>query len=285
VIEAPVAELREVRGPSALGGGRKRFLELLWLVASTDFRKTYFGTVLGYVWSLLRPLLLFAVLLLVFTKIIRVGSQVPHYPELLLFGIVLFSFFQEATMNGLSSVVGREGIVRKTQFPRLVIPLATVVTSLLNLGMNLIVVLGFLLASGVNPTWTWLLFPAIVVALLVLTTAVSMLLSTLYVRYRDVGVIWGVMATALFYATPVLYPWEIVEKNASTTVQHLIFLNPLTPIFVEARKWIVDPNAPGAVSAAGGWAYLIPPLVIFVAVCGFAIWKFSHDAPQIAEAL
>jgi ABC-2 type transport system permease protein len=285
VIDAPVAELREVRGPSALGGGRKRFLELLWLVASTDFRKTYFGTVLGYVWSLLRPLLLFAVLLLVFTKIIRVGSSVPHYPELLLFGIVLFSFFQEATMNALSSVVGREGIVRKTQFPRLVIPLATVVTSLLNLGMNMIVVLAFLLASGVNPMWTWLLFPVIVVALLVLTTAVSMLLSTLYVRYRDVGVIWGVMATALFYATPVLYPWETVEQHASTTVQHLIFLNPLTPIFVQARKWIVDPNAPGAVSAAGGWVYLIPPLVIFVAVCGLAIWKFSHDAPHIAEAL
>jgi ABC-2 type transport system permease protein len=285
MIAADRPELRDVHGPSAFGGGRRRFLDLLWLVASTDFRKTYFGTVLGYVWSLLRPLLLFAVLLLVFTKIIRVGSQVPYYPELLLFGIVLFSFFQEATMNAVSSVVGREGIVRKTQFPRLVIPLATVVTSLLNLGMNLIVVLGFLLVAGVEPVATWLLFPVILLALLGLTTAVSMLVSTLYVRYRDVGVIWGVMVTALFYATPVLYPWETVEQNASSAVQHVLFLNPLTPIFVEARKLIIDPSAPGAVSAAGGWAYLIPAIAIYAATCAFGLWKFNRDAPQIAEAL
>ena len=90
-------ELRTVRGPSALGGGRRRFFELLWLMAVTEFKRTYFGTVLGYVWSLLRPLLLFAVLLFVFTKIFRLGSTVPHYPVLLLFNIVLFGFFQEST--------------------------------------------------------------------------------------------------------------------------------------------------------------------------------------------
>src|SRR3954469_7479703 len=103
------AELREVPGPSALGGGRSRFFDLLYLIAATEFKKTYFGTVLGYVWSLLRPLLLFAVLLFVFTKIIRIGAQVPHYPEWLLLGIVLFTLFQEATTTALGSVVGREG--------------------------------------------------------------------------------------------------------------------------------------------------------------------------------
>ena len=125
---------------------------------------TYFGTVLGYLWSLLRPLLLFAVLLFVFTKIVRLGSQVPHYPVLLLFNVVLFGFFSESTQAAVTSVVSQESVVRKTQFPRMVIPLSVVLTSLFNLGMNLIVVLVFLLAFGVYPTWTWLLFPLIVVA-------------------------------------------------------------------------------------------------------------------------
>ncbi|MGH3040413.1 MAG: ABC transporter permease, partial [Gaiellaceae bacterium] len=125
-------ELRDVRGPTALGGGWRRFFELLYLVSVTEFKKNYFGTVLGYVWSLLRPLILFAVLLFVFTQIFRIGSQVTNYPVLLLFNIVLFSFFQEGTNNAVASVVSQEGIVRKTQFPRLVIPMATVLTALFN---------------------------------------------------------------------------------------------------------------------------------------------------------
>ena len=116
-------ELRDVRGPSALGGGWRRSLELLYLISVTDFKRTYFGTVLGYLWSIARPLMLFGVLLAVFTQVFRLGSQVPHYPVLLLFNIVLFGFFQEATGAAVTSIVGQEGIVRKTQFPRLVIPL------------------------------------------------------------------------------------------------------------------------------------------------------------------
>ena len=130
----------------------------------TEFKRTYFGTVLGYVWSLLRPLLLFAVLLFVFTKIFRIGSEVENYPVLLLFNIVLFGFFQESTTSAVTSVVAQEGIVRKTQFPRLVIPLSIVLTGLMNLGLNLIVVFVFILAYGVDPMWTWLLLPVIVLA-------------------------------------------------------------------------------------------------------------------------
>ena len=153
-------ELRQVRGPSALGGGCRRFGELLWLISVTEFKRAYFGTVLGYFWSLLRPLMLFGVLLFVFTQIFRLGSDVPHYPVLLLFNIVLFGFFQEATTTAVTSVVAQEGIVRKTQFPRLVIPLSIVLTGLFNLGLNLVAVFVFILAYGVDPMWTWLLLPA-----------------------------------------------------------------------------------------------------------------------------
>ena len=150
VSDAP-APLRDVPGPSALGGGTRRALELLYLIAATDFKKHYFGTALGYLWSIARPLMLFGVLLAVFTQVFRLGSEVPHYPVLLLFNIVLFGFFQEATGVAVTSIVGQEGIVRKTQFPRLVIPLAVVLTSLFNLALNLVVVLVFLLAFGVAP--------------------------------------------------------------------------------------------------------------------------------------
>jgi ABC-2 type transport system permease protein len=280
-VSTEVVELREVHGPSALGGGWRRFFELLYLISVTEFKNAYFGTVLGYVWSLIRPLMLFAVLLLVFTQVFRLGSQVPNYPVLLLFNIVLFGFFQESTSQAVTAVVNQEGVVRKTQFPRLVIPMATVMTSLFNLGMNLIAVLVFIFAFGVTPTWTWLLFPVVVLVLLVFTSAVSMLLSSLYVRYRDVAIIWSVASTALFYGTPVLYPLDIVPNN----LVQILFINPLTPLFEQARKWIIDPDAPGAATAAGGWEYLIAPIAIYIVVCVLAVWVFDREAPRVAEEL
>jgi ABC-2 type transport system permease protein len=279
--EPTPAEPRDIRGPSALGGGWRRFGELLWLMGVTDFKKTYFGTMLGYVWSLARPLLLFAVLLFVFTRIFRLGSSVENYPVLLLFNIIVFGFFQETTTTAVSSVVNQEGIVRKTQFPRLVIPLSVVLTGLLNLGPNLVVVFIFILAWGVDPTWTWLLLPVIVASLAVLTCAVSMILSALFVRFRDVGIIWTVMATTLFYATPVLYPIEKVPSE----LQRLMLANPLAPIFEQARVWIIAPNAHGAVYEAGGLAGLLPAAAIYVLICVTAWWVFSREARHIAEAL
>lgn len=273
--------LVEVAGPSALGGGSKRFFDLLWLISVNDFKKTYFGTVLGYFWSLLRPLALFAVLLFVFTKIFRLGSEVDFYPVLLLFNIVLISFFQEATLGSVMSVVSQEGVVRKTHFPRLVIPLATVITGLFNFCTNMIAVVIFMIAFGVAIVWTWLLFPLVLLSLFVLTLGVSMLLSSLYVRFRDVGIIWGVIVTALFYATPVLYPLEFAPEQ----YHDLILINPLTPIFVEARHWIIDPSAPGAVEAAGGAVHLLPAAAIYIGICVLGVWVFNREAPRIAEEL
>lgn len=274
-------ELREVHGPSALGGGRRRFFDLLKLMSVTEFKRVYFGTVLGYLWSLVRPLLLFAVLLFVFTQIIRLGSGVPNYPVMLLLNIVLFSFFQEATQNSVTSVVAQEGVVRKTQFPRLVIPLSVVLTALFNLSLNLIVVFVFILAWGVDPSWTWLLFPIPVALLFVLSAAVGMMLSVLYVRFRDVLIIWTVAAQVLFYASPILYPIEIVPD----AYRGLMMVNPLAPIFDQVRVWVLDPNAPSAAAAAGGHAELLPAAALFAGVCAAGVWIFSRGAPRVAEEL
>jgi ABC-2 type transport system permease protein len=280
--EATAAPLQKVSGPSALGGGARRFFDLLWLTAVTEFKRVYFGTVLGYLWSLMRPLMLFGVLLFVFTKIFRVGSEhVEHYPVFLLLGIVTYTFFQEATSNAVTSVVTQEGVVRKTQFPRLVIPLATVLTGAFNLALNLIVVFAFIFAFGVDPAWTWLLFPLAIVVLAIFTAAISMALSVLYVRFRDVAIIWIVLSQVLFYGTPILYP---VDFNSS--YEHLLMINPLAVIFEQIRIWVLtEPGAPSVTEAAGGVAGLLPAAAIFIGICVFGAWIFKREAPRIAEDL
>lgn len=276
-----VPELREVSGPGALGGSWRRTFDLLYLIAATEFKRTYFGTVLGYLWTLARPLMLFGVMLAVFTQAFKLGGDIENYPVLLLLNIVLFGVFSESTTTAVTSVAAKEGIVRKTQFPRLVIPLAVVLTALFNLGLNLIIVFVFVLAFGVDPQWTWLLLPVLVLLLTIFSTAVSMIVSSLYPRFRDVAIIWSVASTALFYATPVLYPLEAVSPK----LREVISLNPLSPIFELAHRWIIDSNAPGVAELTGGGGRLLIPIGIYVVTCVLAVWIFSREAPRIAEAL
>ena len=283
--------LREVQGPSAYGGGARRFVSLLWLIAVTDFKLTFLGTVLGYLWSLLRPLMLFGVLYIVFTQVFRFGGDVPHYPVFLLMNLMLFNFFLEATDRSVESVLKQESIVRKMQFPRMVIPLSVVLTSFFNLCLNLIVVFGFVLASGVEARWTWLLFPLIVAAFVVLTSAVATLLSALFPRFRDVRQIWAVLQTVLFYGSPVLYPASFVFDAG---FQFQLLINPLAPLLEQANIWVIDPDGPApegattglsVVDAAGSiWGWIGPGLV-FVSLCAFAIWIFNREAPIVAEEL
>jgi len=276
-------ELRPVPGPGALGGGWRRFWDLLYLMAVNEFKKAYFETVLGYFWSLLRPLMLFGVLLVVFTQIFRIGDGLQeNYAVFLLLNIVLFTFFQEATTVATTSVVAQEGIVRKTQFPRLVIPMAAVLTGIFNLGTNMVAVVIFAIAFGVLPMITWLLFPVVLVVLIVMASAVATLLSALYVRRRDVAIIWSVVSTALFYGSAVLYPIAAVSNE---TLVHIMFVNPLVPLFVQTNKWLIDSGAPGAAEAAGGWEYLIPSVIVSLSICVLSVWFFAKEAPRVAEEL
>lgn len=279
--QVPAAlELREVRGPSATGGGRRRFFDLLWLISATEFKKSFHGTAFGYLWSLVRPLMLFGVLLVVFTRIFK--FNVPNYPVLLLFNLVVFGLFQEGTGAAVSSVLAQEGIVRKTQFPRLVIPLSSVMVALFTMALNLIAVFAFILAYGVDPSWTWLLLPVILLLVFILSCAVSLLLSALNVRFRDIAVIWVVIAQVLFYATPIIYPFEFIEPSF---LRDVLIANPLTLIFEQARHWIIDPEAPSAVAVAGSWLAMLPAAVIYVTTCVLGVWVFNREAPKIAERL
>jgi ABC-2 type transport system permease protein len=162
-----------------------------------------------------------------------------------------------------------------------VIPISTVVTGVFNLGLNLIVVLAFALAFGVEPTWTWLLFPFAAALLFVLTAATSMALSVLYVRFRDVAIIWTVAGQVLFYATPILYPVDFKPN-----LEAILMINPIGVILEQVRVWVLaEPTAPTAVEAAGGWLGLLPAAAIFVGVCAFGAWIFNREAPRVAQDL
>jgi ABC-2 type transport system permease protein len=280
-------EVRElgppIQGPSAIGGDWRRFGHLALTLAVTDFKLRFFGSFLGYFWQLMRPLMLFGVLYFVFTEFVRVGGPVAHYPVVLLTNIVLFTFFLEGTGGAVSSVVDRESLVRKIQFPRMAIPTSVVLTAAFNLGLNLVVIFVFALASGVTPRLSWLELPVLVVLLGVLTLGTAMLLSALYVRYRDVRPIWDVVSQALFYATPVIYAIDTIDK--APWLKHGLMLNPLAAILEQVRHAVIDPAAPTAAAAVGGAVRLLIPLAIIVGAFVVGFWVFNREAPRIAEDL
>jgi ABC-2 type transport system permease protein len=281
-----VIERRRIHGPSALGSDPRRFLHLTRTLAVTDFKLKFFGSVLGYAWQLMKPLMLFGVLYVVFVQFVRLGGEtVPHYPAVLLTGIVTYMFFSAATGGCVSAVLNREALVRKIEFPRLVIPLTVVLVAAFDLVLNYIAVFIFVLADGVEPRWTWLELPFLLLALGVLVTGIGMLLSALYVRYRDVEPIWEVLLQVFFYATPILYPIELVEERGGEDVVQAMMLNPLAALLQQIRHAVIDPEAMSAAQAAGGWQWLLVPAGITVGLFALGFWVFNREAPRIAEEL
>jgi len=271
-----------IAGPSALGGSPRRFVYLALTLAVTEFKLRFFGSALGYLWQLVRPLMLFGVLYVVFTQFVKVGGPVAFYPVVLLANIVLFTFFQEGT-GAVGSMVDRESLVRKIHFPRMAIPVSVVLTAGFNLVLNLCVVLAFAVAAGVRPRWTWLEAPVLVALLAALVLGLAMLLSALYVRYRDVKPIWEVVSQALFYATPVIYAVETI--GVSARIRELLMMNPIAVVLEQFRHAVIDPNAPSAAAAAGGTTRLLVPLGILVAAVALGYRVFDKAAPRIAEEL
>jgi ABC-2 type transport system permease protein len=277
--------LRQIKGPSALGSDPRRLLHLTWALAATDFKLRFFGSALGYLWQLVRPLMIFGVLLTIFTQVVRLGSGVKFYAEALLLGIVLYNFLSDATGGAVRSITEREPLVRKVEFPRLAVPLSSVLQAMFNLAMNLVVVLAFLVIAGAEIRWTWLELPLLVAALAALCAGLAMLLSTLFVRYRDVEPIWEVTLLVLFYGSPIFYPVQTITGAHAHTIVQLLMLNPFAAVLQQARHALVDPSNPSFVAAAGGWWHVLPPLALtlFVIVLGGQV--FRRRAPRIAEDL
>ncbi len=280
---------RPIRGPEALTDDWGRFWHLTFNLARNEWKLRFFGSALGYLWQLMRPLLLFAVLYVFFTTVAHIarGAFPGHelYGSQLLGSIVLFTFFAEATGRSVRSVLDRESLVRKIQFPRMVIPLSIVLLSLFNLSLNLIVVLIFALIEGVRPMLSWLELPLIIGMLAVLATGLAMLLSSLFVYFRDVEPIWEVVTQILFYASPVIIPFYKVQTSLSPTLVHIYLLSPIAAALQQFRHAVITHSTPGVSQALGGDAAWLGPLAIvaIIFVVGFVV--FNRTAPYVAENL
>ncbi len=274
-------------GPSAFGGSARRFYELTLTMARTEFKLRYFGSILGYVWSLMRPLLFFGVLYFFFTKVINIGKGVPHYGVYLLTGIVFWTYLGEATGSAVNCLVIRDGVLRKVRFPRMVVPLSVSMTSTFNLAMNSIAVVVFALLNGVTPTIRWLEMIPIAGGFIVLATGFAMLLSALYVRFRDVAPIWEVALQAWFYTSPIMYPASSIAKRLGPALVHIALLNPVAILLAQAGYAFIghDPkHFPSALSLAGAPTTIIA-LAIIPTVFALGWWYFTREAPRVAEDL
>jgi ABC-2 type transport system permease protein len=283
---APAASYgRLVKGPTALGDDPRRLVTLSLALATTDFKLRFFGSALGYLWQLMRPLLLFGVLYTVFSLFFEVGDDVEYFPISLLLGIVLFNFLAEATSGSVRSLVARENLVRKIEFPRLAVPLATVLTALFNFALNLVPVVVFFLAAGGIPSWSWFELPFLVVLLALFATGLAMLLSALFVRYRDVEPIWDVVMQLMFYGAPILYTLQMVADKTSYQVAHLLAVNPFTAIMQQMRYVMLGPSHWSAAEALGGDFRVLVPLGVIAALVALGYRVFSREAPRVAEDL
>lgn len=211
---------------------------LLRELVVTEFKLRYQGSVLGYVWSLLKPLMLFAIMYVVFVHFLRFGEGIDHFAVSLLLGIVMWTFFTEATGQGMQAIVARGDLIRKINFPKYIIVISGTISALINLVFNLFVVFIFMLIDGVDFKWSALLFPLNILELYVFAGAVAFFLSAAYVKFRDIAHIWEVLLQGVFYATPILYPLQMVQVYSSLAAQ-VLMLSPIAVILQDARHNLV----------------------------------------------
>lgn len=255
---------------------------LLRELVITDFKLRYQGSVLGYLWSLLKPLMLFAILYVVFVEFLRFGSDVEHFPVYLLLGIVLWTFFAEATSQGMSAIVGRGDVIRKINFPKYIIVISGTLSALINLFLNLLVVLVFILFNGVDISASVLLLPLNILELYVFSLAIAFWLSALFVKYRDIGHIWEVFLQGAFYATPILYPMSMVIERSETAAK-ILLLNPVAQIIQDARYNLITHQTATTESLIDNPFIVAIPFVFVLASIVFASWYFKKSQKYFAE--
>lgn len=262
----------------------KKNRALLSELVRTDFKLRYQGSVLGYAWSLLRPLMMFAILYVVFVKFLRIGGDIPHYPIYLLLGIVLWTFFADMTVQSLGSIVGRGDLIRKIKIPRWMIVLSSSISALINLGLNLIVIALLMVLNGAAPMHTVYLLPLYLIEIYLFGLGLSLFLSAAFVRYRDIGYVWEVVLQAGFYLVPILYPLSMIKNEM---VQKLILLNPMAQA-IQGTRFAVVSHDEKIVTAYrifdGGW-YMLIPFIIVAIVLFIGLAYFRKRSPTFAEDL
>ena len=259
----------------------KRNRVLLRELVVTDFKLRYQGSVLGYAWSLLKPLFLFAIMYLVFGVLVKLGT-IEHYSVYLLLGIVLWSFFAEATNQGLASIIARGDVIRKISFPKYIIVLSTTISALVNLTLNLIVVGILMIFNGVELQVSALLLPLYIAELYILALGLAFFLSALNVKYRDTGHIWEIIMQAAFYATPIIYPLAVAIEKSELAAK-LIMMNPVAQAIQDARHSLVTHDSITIANLFNNGWYVLIPLSIVVAIFVGGTLYFRKNSKYFAE--
>jgi ABC-2 type transport system permease protein len=258
----------------------KRNRALLSELVRTDFKLRYQGSVLGYAWTLLRPLLIFTILYIVFIKFLKVNYGVPHSAVYLLVGIILWNFFLEITSGSVGAIVARGDLIRKIRIPRWMIIISTSFSAVINLLLNCVIIGLFMALNHVSVGIDMLWFPLILIELYIFGLGIAFFLSTAFVRYRDISYIWEVICQMLFYLTPILYP---ISKLKMPIVVKLLFISPLTQIIQATRYVLVTNNTFTLKDASSSKLLYIAPFLIVILVFVFGIYYFKLRSKTFAE--
>ena len=265
---------------------------LLKELTKTDFKLRYQGSALGYLWALLRPLMMFAILYVVFAKLLQFGNKIDHYPVYLLVGTTFWSFFTECTNQGIQAIVGRGDLIRKVCFPKYIVVVSATLTAVINVLINLVVIFIFALIDGVTPSWNWLLVPFLLLELYMFSLGISFLLGAINVKYRDITSIWDVCVQALFYAVPIIYPITMVAEN-SVTAAKIILLNPIAQVIQDLRYCIVTKEATATEEIVTTWSFVgeehffwkLIPLILVLIMLIWGSWYFRKKSKRFAEEI
>lgn len=256
---------------------------LLAELVRTDFKLRYQDSILGFAWSLLKPLLMFAILYLVFGKIMKVGSAIPHYPVYLLLGIVVWNFFVEASSQGVGAVVANGGLIRKVNFPKWIIVVSGTISALINLGLSMVIIAVFMVVNQVPVSWTMILFIPLVVEVYLFAVGIAFFLAAANVKYRDTGHIYDIIIQAAFYATPILYPVALLVSMIGGFGK-LLLLNPMAQIIQDARYAFVTHDTVTVWNIFNDKVWLaVIPMIIVIILLILGVIYFNRNAKNFAE--
>ncbi|MDB5068741.1 MAG: polysaccharide permease [Chloroflexi bacterium] len=265
------------------GGRMGRHLNLTRELAVTQFKLKYTGSVLGYLWSLLKPMMVFAIMYAVFDRLLHAGRTSDRFTLQLLIGIVIWTFFSETTVTAVNAIVVNGNLINKASFPRAILVIASSLTALMTFAINLsliVVIAGA--ARQLSLGWHSLLALPLLLELYALVIGISLILSSLFVFYRDLGHIWEIFTQLLFYGSAVVFP---LSRDILHSKVELVALNPVAQIIEDLRHALVtqDPRVPWTATILGP-ATPVPPLIVLV-VLVIGVLLFRRLAPHFSESL
>ncbi len=247
-------------------------LRIIKELTVAEFKLRYQNSYLGYFWTLIKPLMLFGVIYLVFSVFMR--YPVENYPVYLLLGIIVWNFFSEATLIGMNTFLTKRHLVTKIYFSRAALVFSSTISSMITLLLNMIIFFVFLAISGVWPGFEALFFLLYLVEIYLIVTGVTFALAAFTVKFHDLQHIWEMLLQIMFWLTPIIYPVTIVPVE----YHRLIFMNPLARIIEYSRDIFIRHHIPEL-----NLNLVLAAMAIVIFIAGYAIFRTQKDG--IAEKL